>query len=69
MDFFCILVDLREFALKIAPVWQKLQLGDRIVDLFFRRQLSLWVTGCCCHKMAKEGKLEPWNWHILVQLL
>ena len=33
------------------------------------RQLSLWITGCCCYKMAKGGKLEPWNWHILVQLL
>ena len=33
------------------------------------RQLSLWITGCCCHKMAKGGKLEPWNWHILAHLL
>ena len=21
--------------------------------------LSLWVTGCCCNKVAKGGKLEP----------
>ena len=33
------------------------------------RQLSLWITGCCCHKMAKGEKLEPWNWHILVLVL
>ena len=41
---------------------------------FCRRPLravgsSLWITGWCCHKMAKGGKLEPWKWHVLVHLL
>ena len=40
------------------------------ICLFARgRRLSLWVTGCCCLKMAKGGKLEPWNWHVLAHLL
>ena len=33
------------------------------------RRLWFWITGCCCHKMAKGGKLEPWNWDVLVHLL
>ena len=32
------------------------------------RRYSLWVTGCCCHKMAKGGKLEPRNWLVLAHL-
>ena len=31
--------------------------------------LWFWITGCCCHKMAKGGKLEPWNWDVLVYVL
>ena len=39
------------------------------VSTIFADGSSLWITGWCCHKMAKGGNFEPWKWHVLVHLL
>ena len=60
--------------IRVITVANKPELSSWKNNSFCRRPLravgsSLWVTGCCCHKMAKGGKLEPWNWHVLAHLL